>query len=162
MHQVHGTFKETASGTHEKNQVMCHSWHSIGAACFCCHVPSVLSLCSGSSLVSLAAPQASAAHRSSCVCQTAGQASREALSWLLGMWNVAPHLLTQLGLALPFSIPNTVCKAAWQLHIIAASDFRLCGNVLAIKEASSRVWEWIFIARLWFLFVWIVSLHERM
>lgn len=122
--------KETASSTHEETKVVCHSWTSIGAAWFC----SVSLLCCprgwAAPLFHLWTPQGGGAHRSPTVCVSNTQLARppgrpKAVSWG-GARCDSITFLTQLGLALPFSIPNTVCKPAWQLHPIAAGDFRLC------------------------------------
>lgn len=47
-----------------------------------------------------------------------------AVSWWREAWLL--RLLTQLGLALLFRVLSIVCKLAWQLHTITASDFRFC------------------------------------
>lgn len=81
---------------------------------------------------------------------------------MLGMGGVAPHLLTQLGLALPFSILNAVCKPAWQLHTIAASDFRLCVHGASNEGSQLKgVRVDFFYCKTVVLFVWIVCVHER-
>lgn len=79
---------------------------------------------------------------------------RDVVSWWCEAWLL--RVLTQLGLALLFRILNVVCKLAWQLRTITASDFRLCvsdsrcvhsGLILlsfikAKKKDFYRCWQW--------------------
>lgn len=112
----------------------------------------VLSLCSGSSLLSLVnisgwlCPQVTL-----CVSNSAGQASRETLSCLLGMWGVAPHLLTKLGLALPFSIFNTAANLPGNCTLLQKVTSGCVWMVLAMEEASSREWVDIYCKTLIFI-----------
>lgn len=126
-HQVHCTFSRKQLVVPIRKPVMCHSWNPIGAA----WSRSISLLCCprgrAAPLFHLWTHQAGGVYRSPCVFQTllARPPGRpKAISW--GGVRCGSSPSCQLGLALPFSIPNTVCKPAWQLHTIAAGDFRLC------------------------------------